>query len=225
MSRALSIVTVLLVAAAAHAQGAGGTPQISYEAITSAPQGTWAEYETTMKGQQQKLTMRYALVEKSAKKMVLEVDGQTPMGALVMRMELSPGDAPNSWKMSGASMSMGGAPPRDMPVPATAPPIKKGELGKVIGHGAVKTAVGTFECKQYESTMENAGKKSTIKMWMSDKVGPVGLVKQELDEAQLTTILTATGTGAKSKMPPADAKPAGGEAAPAKPATEKPAKK
>lgn len=215
--RSAFITTLLLAGGLAHAQGAG-TPQISYEAISGAPQGAWAEYETTMKGQAQKLTMRYALVEKTAKKMALEINGQTPMGALVMRMELTPGDGPNSWKVSGAQMSMGGQPPKDMPVPPNTPPIKKGEgVGKVVGHGAVKTAVGTFETKQYESSIPQG----TINIWMSDKVAPVGLVKQELSDGQLTTILTATGTGATSKMPP-PGKPEG-EAKPEKPA--RPAKK
>jgi hypothetical protein len=210
--RSAFLTTLLLAGGLAHAQGAG-TPQISYEAITGAPQGSWAEYETTMKGQQQKLTMRYALVEKSAKKMALEINGNTPMGALVMRMELAPGDAPNTWKVSAAQMSMGGAAPKDMPVPATTPPIKKGEgVGKVVGHGAVKTAVGTYECKQYETSIPQGN----INIWMSDKVAPVGLVKQEMSDGQLTTILTATGTGAVSKMPPPGAKPEAEK--PAKPA-------
>src|SRR5262249_54131509 len=63
--RSALVTTVLLLAGSlAYAQG-GTTPQISYEAITGAPQGAWAEYETSMKGQTQKVTMRYALVEKS----------------------------------------------------------------------------------------------------------------------------------------------------------------
>jgi len=216
MSRPLSILTVIsvagLVAGAAHAQG-GGTPQISYEAISGAHEGSWAEYETTMKGQPTKLTMRYALVEKTAKKMALEISGSTPMGPLVMRMELQPGSEPNSWKVAGAQMSMGGAPPKDMPVPATTPPIKKGEgVGKVIGHGAIKTALGTFECKQYETEIPQGAEVKKINIWMSDKVGPVGLVKQEMSDGQLTTILVKQGTGAKSSMPapgaaPAEAKP------------------
>jgi hypothetical protein len=142
-----------------------------------------------------------------------------------MRMELTPGDTPNTWKVSGAQMSMGGAAPKDMPVPANTPPIKKGEgVGKVVGHSAVKTAVGTFESKQYESSIPQG----TINIWMSDKVPPVGLVKQELADGQLTTILTAQGTGATSKMPPPGAKPAEEAKPTAKPAAkpaDKPAKK
>src|SRR6478609_11615492 len=204
------VVAASLVCSVALAQSQN--PQISYEAITAAPQGAWAEYVTSMKGQTQKLTMRYALVEKSAKKMALEIDGTTPMGQLIMRMEFTPAKEPNAWQISAAKVSMGGQPPQDMPVPANTPLLKKGEdLGEVVGKSSVKTAVGTFDTKQYKKAMPQG----TLNMWMSDKVLPVGLVKQELADGQLSTILTATGTGATSKMASIPAKPAANDNKPA----------
>src|SRR4051794_14228858 len=159
--RLYAVLAASLISSVALAQGSQN-PQISYEAITAAPQGSWAEYVTSMKGQTQKLTMRYALVEKSAKKMALEIDGQTPMGQLIMRMEFTPAKEPNAWQISGAKVSMGGQPPQDMPVPANTPPLKKGEdLGEVVGKSAVKTAVGTFDTKQYKKTMPQG----TLNMW------------------------------------------------------------
>jgi hypothetical protein len=209
MRSAFLTTALLLTGSLAYAQGT--TPQISYEAITSAPQGAWAEYETTMKGQAQKITMKYALVEKSAKKMALEVSGQTPMGPVLMRMELTPASEPDTWKISAAKVKMGDKPAQDQPIPDSTPPIKKGGgAGTAVGHGAVKTPVGSFECKQYKMSMPTPGGPQDINIWMSDKVTPVGLVKQDMNNGQLTTILSATGTGAKSQLDAA--------AAPAKPA-------
>jgi hypothetical protein len=186
----------------------------------SAKVGDWAEYTTTMKEPpgQAPMVMRYALVEKSAKKMALEIDGKTPMGPLVMRMEFQPGSEPNTWKVSAARMSMGGQPPTEMPVPENTPPLRKGgDEGDLVGKGSVKTAVGTFDCKQFKKSldMKSAGVASTmtIHLWMSDKVPPVGLVKQETGDGKLSSILTATGSGATAKLsqpgkPAPQAKPA-----------------
>jgi hypothetical protein len=209
--RSFLLLSSLLVTALAHAQGGGQSPPVSYEAITASPEGTWAEYTTSSKDQpQQKMVMRYALVEKNAKKMALEISGTTPMGPLVMRMEFVPGEAPGTWKVSAASRSMGGSPPENMPVPPDAPVLKKGqEQGNLVGKSTVKTPIGSFDCKEYALTV---GPKK-LNLWMSDKALPVGLVKQELEGGQVTGILTATGSGATSKMP---AKP--GAAPGAKPA-------
>jgi hypothetical protein len=223
MRRLMPALAVLLAAPLAFAQaGGGGSPQMSYEAVTKAPIGSWAEYTTSMKGRTEQVKIRYSLVERNAKKMALEIDGQTPMGALLMRMEYEPAGE-GAWKLSKAKMQMGGGAAQDMPIPPNTPLLKKGdELGEVVGKSAIKTAVGTFEAKQYKKTLPQG----TFDLWMSDKVFPVGLVKQADAEGKLTTVLTGTGTGATSKMgaaapaPAPSAKPEGDK----KPAESKPAK-
>ena len=216
MRRLIPALTVLLAAPLAFAQAGGGSPQMSYEAVTKAPVGSWAEYTTSMKGRTEQVKIRYSLVERSAKKMALEIDGQTPMGALLMRMEYEPAGE-GAWKLSKAKMQMGGGAAQEMPIPPSTPLLKKGdELGEVVGKSSVKTAVGTFDAKQYKKTLPQG----TFDLWMSDKVFPVGLVKQSDAEGKLTTVLTGTGTGATAKMTATTAAPA---ATPPPPAEKKPA--
>jgi hypothetical protein len=194
----LTSLAILLAAPLAFAQ-AGGAPQMSYEAVTHAPSGAWAEYETSVKGNPKVVKVRYALIEKSAKKIAIEIDTNTPpLGAVVIRMEYEPAAAatPGEWKLAHARMLAGGADAQEMPIPPNTPNLKKGDVGQVVGSSSVKTAVGTFDCKQYRATLPQG----TFDLWMSDKAFPVGLVKQSDPEGKFTTVLTATGTGATTKM-------------------------
>lgn len=200
MTRRLALLAVL-VPSLALAQNANNA-QMSYEAVAKAPVGSWAEYTTTMKGRNETVKIRYALVEKTAKSMAIEIDGTTPMGPVLMRMEYQPTGA-DAYKISKAIMQMGTNAPQEMPVPPNAPLLKKGEeVGEPVGKTSIKTAAGTFDCKQFRKTIPQG----TFDLWMNDKVLPVGLVKQASQDGTLMTILSATGTGATSKMsklPPA----------------------
>ena len=204
---------VLLTSTFAFAQGTGGPPQMSYEAVMAAPVGSWAEYITTMQGQTAQVKIRYSLVERTAKKMSIEIDGQTPLGPLLMRMDYEPAP-PDGWKLAKARMQMGTGQVQEMPVPADAAPVKKGaEMGTPVGAGAVKTSAGNFECKQFRralpANLSPGGKPLTFDLWVSPKAMPVGLVKQSESEGRMTTVLAAMGTGATAKLKDEAAKPAG----------------
>jgi hypothetical protein len=210
MLRPAIVALVLAVSSAAFAQA--GPPPIDYDAFVKAPEGSWAQYVTTIKGQEKSFTMKHAVVEKSAKKIVLEVDGQTPLGYILAQMVFVPGDQPDTWKITSQKMSMEGQPPQEAPPSNVV--LKKGTgPGPVVGTSTVKTPVGTYETKQYKITLPQG----TVNVWLTDKVPPVGLVKQEAANGAVTTTLSATGTGATSKMAELLKKTA-------KPATEEKAK-
>lgn len=202
MKRLASLVAAVclaLSASAAFAQ-AGSNTQISYEALMHAPAGSWAEYTTTIKGQSQPIKMRYALVEKSAQRIAIEVNGQTPMGAVLMRMEYAPA-GPGAWKLARARMKIGAQPAADVPLPPEVPVLKKGvSLGPVVGHASIKTPVGTFDCRQYHKSVSQGPMTLNFDLWMNDKVLPVGLVKQADSDGRMNVLLSATGTGAVSQM-------------------------
>jgi hypothetical protein len=214
--RSLSV-ALLFTSTLAFAQGTSGPPQMSYEAVMAAPVGSWAEYITTMQGQTAQVKIRYALVERTAKKMSIEIDGQTPLGPLLMRMDYEPAP-PDGWKLAMARMQMGTGQVQEMPVPKDAAPVKKGaEMGTPVGGGAVKTSAGTFDCKQFRralpANLSPGGKPLTFDLWVSPKAMPVGLVKQTESEGRMTTVLAAMGGGATAKLTgegkPAGDKPAG----------------
>jgi hypothetical protein len=212
---------------------------LSYEAVAKAKAGQWAEYTMSMKGQPQTVKMKYAIVEKSAKTIALEVDSQTPIGPVLMHMMFEPA-GPESWKLVKARMKMGPS-TQDMPAAALSQGgIKKSELpGKLIGTEEVKTAVGSFSCKHYQKVTPKEAGGSTIDLWMNDKVLPTGLVKMT-DSRGAEALLTATGSDAKAKMDmnapaptatapgmgsePASA-PSGASSAPKPEKSDKPAKK
>jgi hypothetical protein len=172
---------------------------LSFEAVAKSKAGQWAEYTMTMKGQPQTVKMKYAIVEKSAKALALEVDSQTPIGPVLMHMMFEP-SGPDSWKLTKARMKMGPT-TQDMPPAALSQGgIKKNESpGKLIGTEEVKTAVGSFSCKHYQKVAPKEAGGSTIDLWMNDKVLPTGLVKMA-DSRGAEALLTATGSDAKPKM-------------------------
>src|SRR4029079_3577778 len=91
----------LLLCGVALAQGTPGHAPLSYEALQKAPVGSWAEYDM-MVGTQKGTTMRYALVEKSAKALAIEIE--TLMPPLVMRMDFSAAPSGDGWNLSRVRM-------------------------------------------------------------------------------------------------------------------------
>jgi hypothetical protein len=207
MSRiAFALVSLLCTHAFAQGGGGGAAP-MSYDAIMKAPVGSWAEYVTTMKGRTEAVKFKYSVVEKNPKRVVIEVDGTTPMGAMLMRMEYEPAGE-GALKVTKARMQMGDAAPMDMPIPPGTPLLKKdADTSDLVGKETVKTAIGTFDCKKYKKTVSQGPVNMTFHVWISDKALPIGLVKQANVEETLVVTLTATGTGATAKMK-ASAEPA-----------------
>jgi hypothetical protein len=108
----------------------------------------------------------------------------------------------DTWKMVKAAMSVNSQPPVNYPVPpAQASVFQRGKIeGQADGSEQIKTDAGLFECKRYKITDGPAT------YCFSEKVTPIGLVRQTLGD-KLVTVLTAAGNGASSRMPPAAKKP------------------
>jgi hypothetical protein len=212
MHRFSLFVAVALLASPAFAQQANNP--ISFEALSRAKNGQWAEYTMSMKGQAQSIKMRYALVEKSDKTIGLEVDSNTPMGPMLMHMQFTSGGA-DTWNMTKAVAKIG-----EQKQYMTAEQLKTGDVkksdtpGKLVGTESVTVPAGKFEAKHYtrKVSMPGAGGETTLDVWMSDKVEPTGLVKMAASNG-VEAVLTATGNDAKSQLPLDDKAGAGGKGA------------
>ncbi len=192
----LALVCAVLVGGAAFAEQSQNP--LMYDAVAKAKAGTWAEYSMSMGAQT--LKMRYALVERSDKRVGMEIDAQTPMGHALTHVTFEAA-GPAELKMVQARMQMGDNPPQDMPPALLAQSgINKNEApGKLVGAEKVTVPVGTFDCKHYERVLPAEAGGSTVQVWMSDKALPTGLVKMT-DSRGVTMVLSATGGDAKAKM-------------------------
>jgi hypothetical protein len=214
--RNLAIAAVLLSAGVASAQN-----PMSYEAMAKAKQGTWAEYTMTMPGgAANKMTVRYAVVEKNEREMTMETDSQTPMGPVHSSMTFAP-LPPDTWKLVKARMQMGTQPAQDVP-PAklTEGSVKKSDTpGKLVGSEKLTVPAGTFDTKHYKHELPKEAGGMVLDVWMSDKAVPTGVVKMSA-AGGIEMVLSSTGLGAKAK-PEAkseakpEAKPAASESKPA----------
>ena len=108
------VVFATVLAASAGVASAQQKNPMSYEAMTHAKKGTWAEYTMSMPGAPQKMTVRYAVVEKTDRELTMETDSQTPMGPVHSSMTFAP-SPPDAWKLVKARMQMGTAPAQDVP--------------------------------------------------------------------------------------------------------------
>jgi hypothetical protein len=183
---------VLCGATAASAQ-APGSASLSYEALSRASAGAWADYTMDKDGQAH-ATMRYALVEKSAKAMAVEVSSTTP--PLVMRMDLV-ANGPTAWRLERMRMQIGGGQVTDAQIPEGADRLirKDGNLGTLVGKETIKTPAGSFECKHYKQELPQG----EADVWMSDKALPGGIVQSRVAALGIKMTLTATGSGAAAK--------------------------
>jgi hypothetical protein len=180
---------------------------ISFDAISKAKNGQWAEYTMSMKGQAQTIKMRYAIVERTDKTFGLEVDSQTPMGPVVMHM-LYTASGPETWSISKAAMQVGEQKKFMTPEEMKSGDIKKTDSpGKLVGTETVTVPAGKFEAKHYQRkvTMPGAGEQQ-VDVWMSEKASPTGLVKMTAASG-VEGVLSATGSDAKAKLS-LEAKPA-----------------
>jgi hypothetical protein len=191
---------VLSLATVAAAQSKN---PMSYEAMAKAKKGSWAEYTMSMPGQSQKLTVRYAVVEKTDREMTMETDSQTPMGPVHSSMTFAP-SPPDSWKLVKARMQMGAQPAQDVPAAKlTEGSIKKSDTpGTLVGSEKIKVPAGTFETKHYKQELPKEAGGMTLDVWMSDKAVPTGVVKMS-GAGGIEMVLASTGTGAKPMAPTA----------------------
>jgi hypothetical protein len=172
-------------------------PQGSYEALTRAPVGSWAEYTTTWEGSHDRIVARFSLVARSEKEIVTEIFARMPATDIILHVVYQPSD-PDTWTPVLMTGKEGIDQPTQRPVPPGSPPVHKGdEPGKLLGTETIQTRIGTFACKHYRKSQPWGD----VDLWMSDQALPVGFVKQSESSAKKVTVLTATGTGATAELP------------------------
>jgi hypothetical protein len=196
-----AVAAVVLVAGLAATASAQQQNPISFDTISKAKSGQWAEYTMSMKGQPQTITMRYAVVERADKLLGLEIDSKTPMGPMVMHMQFT-ATAPDVWNLSKAVVQMGDQKKFVSPEEMKAGDIKKADTpGKLVGTETVTVPAGKFEAKHYQrkAAMPNQPGEQLIDVWMSDKAGPTGLVKMTAANG-VEAVLSGTGSDAKAQL-------------------------
>jgi len=215
-----NLVVVTILAAFGGVASAQSNP-MSYEAMSKAKKGQWAEYSMSMPGSPQKLTVRYAVVEKNEREMTMETDSQTPMGPVHSSMTFAP-SPPDAWKLVKARMQMGTQPAQDVPAAKlTEGSVKKSDTpGKLVGAEKITVPAGTFDTKHYKHDLPKEAGGMTLDVWMSDKAIPTGVVKMS-GAGGIEMVLASTGMGAKAKPEAPAEKPAPKSEKPATDATKK----
>ncbi len=219
-----TVAVALFAAIAGTASGAFAQQNnpMSYETISKAKNGQWAEFNMSMKGQAQAVKMRYAIVERTDKLLGLEIDSNTPMGPVIMHLQFAPnGDV---WSMSRAAVSAAGHKQFLTSEQMKAGDIKKADTpGKLLGSETVTVPAGKFEAKHYQRKQDMPGAgEQTLDVWMSDKAPPTGLVKLTATNG-IEAVLTALGADAKSQLSLDDKAAAAPAAAQPQTAGDKPA--
>jgi hypothetical protein len=191
-------------APARPASGPSGGLSFDVGVLSKAPAGAWADYAmtpTTPTPTTKAMTIRYSLVERTPKKMALEIDTPTPKGDVVVHFDLVPVDH-DTWKLVGGRMKRGDD-MADMSKDeiAAAPAMKAGaQPGPLVGTESITVPAGTFPCKHYRNKLTAEDNGPVLDVWVSDAVAPTGLVKSMLSPAGITMQLAAVGTGAPSKV-------------------------
>jgi hypothetical protein len=207
---AISLGTPANAQPAAGAGGGGGAAglagqgmNIDLATVLKAKPGAWADYTMSGKGEAKPVTIRYALIERSASKFALEIDSATPKGEMVIHFDfVAQGTDGSAWKVVSGKMQLGEQ-KMDLPAAqlASSPPLKTSDSpGQLVGSEDLTTPVGPFACKHYKKAMLEGGKGPSLDVWINDKVSPTGLVKSTLDAMGVQMTLLATGSGAQSKL-------------------------
>ena len=119
----------------------------------------------------------------------------TSMGAIVAKELVVMGDPIT---ISRVVMQMAGRPPMVMPEEMTSNmDIKSADIrtkAEDLGSESITVPAGTFSCEHYRS------KENGDDTWISSKVSPIGLVKDQSKDKTRTTVLLKTYTDAKDKI-------------------------
>lgn len=119
----------------------------------------------------------------------------TSIGAIVARELVVMGEPIT---ISRVVMQMAGRPPMVMPEQMTSNlDIKPSDIrakADDLGSESVTVPAGTFSCEHYRA------KDSGDDTWISSKVSPIGLVKDQSKDKTRTTVLVKTYTDAKDKI-------------------------
>ncbi len=182
----------------AHAQQAP-TNQISYGGDHACARRRVVEdfYLMSKEGEAQTVRVRYTLVERSSKRLVLEIDLLTPMGRMLSRLEFAPDGG--RWKLVKARRKIGTEAAKDLP-PPDGPDGKgmsfgKGDsFGDEVGRGPVTVKAGKFDATHYRR--EASGWATEI--WIGDKAQPTGMIQVTDGQGSRIGASVATGNGGKS---------------------------
>jgi hypothetical protein len=172
------------------------TNQISYDAMMHAPVGAWSDYLMSKEGEAQTVRARYTLIERSSKRLVLEIDLLSPMGRMLSRLEFAPDGG--RWTLVKARRKLGTEAAKDMPPPEGADgkgmSFGKGDsFGDLLGRASVTVKAGKFDAAHYRREANGWA----TEIWIGDKAQPTGIV-QVTDGQGGRTELLATGKGGQS---------------------------
>jgi hypothetical protein len=209
---AFAATTMVSQGTPAIAQGGGGGSAPSMMGSTQglnldlgtllkAKPGAWADYTMSGKGPEKAVTVRYALVERTATKMALEIDSVTPKGEMIIHFEFVP-QGVDAWKVTTGKVQLG---EQKIEIPssqlAASPPLKASDSpGSLVGTEDLTTPIGAFPCKHYKKALVEGGQGPSLDVWINDKISPTGLVKTSMDAMGVQMTLLATGTGAQAKL-------------------------
>jgi hypothetical protein len=199
MIRAAAVLLAVALASSASAQVSNN--QIAYAAIVKAPPGSWADYRITKEDAEEPVRVRYTLVTRDEHHVVLEVDSQTALGRVVMRMEFTPAPGERArWNLTAAKMKTPEGQVQQMPIPAQheakSASFGKGDsFGTRVGRESVTVPAGKFSAEHYKQ----GGADGAAEVWIDDKVLPVGMVR--LDDGSGGRVeLMAVGRGGKGVL-------------------------
>jgi hypothetical protein len=198
----IAFLVVSWLAGRARAQAGGA---LDLATLLAAPAGAWAEYAIEVKGDPEIAKVRYALVERTATRLTLEIQSQTRGGPTVMRVEYTLTDE-GRWTQSAARLTLQGREARPPAVRFGATPqLRAGdkEMGIFVGRDVAVTPAGRFDCALYATTVSEPGTRRErderkAQVWFSERAPPTGLVKGRVPSRGIVIQLTALGGGAKS---------------------------
>jgi len=186
----------------AHAQAPGMPSMLTMKELHLVSVGQWARYRVKI-ANRAPMTYTVGVVARSEStttlEMVLTGGMAARLGQLVAQVELS-SDPADNYAQKKAAVQFGNNPAMEIPAfAAGTSPLRQIAPEALGGNRTELTVLGgtfqTIEVSQASSDMSYVA-------WMSEKVGPFGLVKMDAQTAQgsVTLEFVEQGSGAKSKI-------------------------
>ena len=209
-ARLLSLCLLLVPAVSSAQMGQGGPPTPMVTDLAKVPSGSWAQYSMTV-GTMPPMTMRMALVAKSAAGNTIEmsVEGgvSAQVGKVVTQVTLKSG-ADWDGKVQKLVVQMGANDPMVMQTGGAQGQFAKPDPKTFLKDETLKVAGGSYKTKHYRTKTAQG---DSVDSWVAESVAPIGLVKMEMTQKSnpMVTgpiILELTSVGKDAK--PAITKPA-----------------
>jgi hypothetical protein len=206
MRNALTLVTLLMMPAAAFAQTPSTPVAVNLQKV---PVGSWADYTLSLNDVKGKV--RWAVVERNSEGVSLETITEGGPAALMgqpkvsTKMVLAPDFLGSDKPIKRVIMQPGDRDPVE--VPPDHPQLKaqkftKPDPKKLVGKETLKVPAGSFQTSHYRDQTEVG----TVDFWMTDSVPPLGLVKLTVTPKEgsptnkVALELTGKGTDAKATI-------------------------